>query len=585
MAAGVGGVTIAVGLCALGGLLVALAPLLGVVTAASGDPGGAQPGAAVAAAALAVSAPLLAVLLLRGGRVLGAIGVLSGWAAAGVGAAILDLQLFTGPIDANRLELFRPTSAAALDPGAGAVAVLAGHVLIVLCGVVALWTMRRSALLDDPDGFDIGLLGGGDAESRGTSLAGKCGRPMTAATGAVAVTVAAAFFAPALHSTDPVVLVTAVVDSARPLLIGAALLAVAVLVVVALALVSTSVPTGAGAVAGVAIGALAVFAPRLVAAGALDRISLGWGSMLGVVAAVALTGCALVLARSSRRRPRPPAADRAVTEVRLPSRAHLHLATAVLGLLSGTATVVAAVLPTLSTPDGVTQPQVYPVRTLALAGVLLAIVCAGMLTEATAPVVRPIVSIAWVAPVLGASGVLQAVLVATAAPGVGPGSGAWVAVLAVLLAAGCGVGAGLAGAVERDDVDTSRDVSPRRAVVVAGAIAALTVALGLGLPLYTGSGTAAAALVTGSWGWDSWGLALVAVAVVGAVVVAARARRDRAVALLVGVELVLAVHLVSWPLTATRLGAASIGVGTGCTVVALLAVAVMALLLGRGRPS
>ncbi|MEO9223114.1 MAG: hypothetical protein ABI251_15345, partial [Mycobacteriaceae bacterium] len=98
MAAGVGGVTIAVGLCALGGLLVALAPLLDVVTSATGRPGGAQPGAAVVAAVLALSAPLLAVLLLRGGRVLGAIGVLSGWAAAGLGAAVLDLQLFTGPI-------------------------------------------------------------------------------------------------------------------------------------------------------------------------------------------------------------------------------------------------------------------------------------------------------------------------------------------------------------------------------------------------------------------------------------------------------------------------------------------------------
>ncbi|MEO9222783.1 MAG: hypothetical protein ABI251_13635, partial [Mycobacteriaceae bacterium] len=308
-------------------------------------------------------------------------------------------------------------------------------------------------------------------------------------------------------------------------------------------------------------------------------------SMLGVVAAVALAGCALVLARSSRRRPRPPAADRAVTEVRLPNRAQLHLATAVLGLLSGVSSVVAAVLPTLSTPDGLTQPQVYPVRTLALAGVLLAVVCAGMLTEATAPVLRPVASIAWVAPVLGASGVLQAVLVATAAPGVGPGSGAWVAVLAVLLAAGCGISAGLAGAVERDDVDTSRDTGPSRAVAAAGGVAAMATALGLGLPLYTASGTAAAALVFGSWGWDSWGLALVVIAVVSALVVAARSRRDHGVALLVGVELVLAVHLVSWPLTATRLGAPSVGVGAGFTVVALVAVAVMAALLGRGRRS
>ena len=586
LATGVGGVSIAVGIATAGAVLVAIAPALGVVTSASGAAKGAQPAAAAVTGVLALVMPFLAVLLLRGGRVLGSIGVLSGGAAAGVGAVVLDVQLFTGPIDANRFELFRPTSAATLHAGTGAVVVVVGHALVVLAGVLALWTMRRSALLDDPDVFDTGLLGGGDAESRGTSLAGRCGRRMSTVTGLAAGVAAAALFAPPLGSADPVVLVSAVVESARPLLIGTALLAVAVLVVTALALVSTSVPAGAGAVAGVALGALGVFAPRLVAAGLLDRISVGVGSVLGTVATLVLLACAAVLARSSRpglsRAPAP--ADR-TTEVRLPNAARMHLLTAVLGLLSGAAAVVAALLPILTTPAGVAQPQIYPARVLLLAGVVLAAVCAGMVTGTIAPLLRPVVAIVWVTPVLGADGVLQAVLVATSVPGIGAGPGAWITVLAVLLAAGCGISAGLAGAVERDDVDTSGEHNTGRGVAVTAAVAMGAALLGLGFPLYTGSGATAAALTSRAWGWDSRGLAVVLVALLSALVVAVRARPAPGLALLVGVELVLIVHLVSWPLTAARLGDSTGGIGAGFTVVALLAVPAMAVLLRHEHPS
>ncbi|MGZ4560590.1 MAG: hypothetical protein ACXVXJ_06400 [Mycobacteriaceae bacterium] len=582
-ATGVGGVSVGVGLGVLGGVIVALAPLLGVVSAPSGPALGAQPAAAVLTGVLAIGAPLLALVLLRGGSVLGAVGVLSGWAAAAVAAAVSDLQLFTRPIDANRFELFRPTSAAVLHAGAGAVAVLVGHVFAVLAGVVALWTMRRSALLDDPEGFDIGLLGGGDVGSRGTSLAGKAGRLVTALVGGSAVVAAAALFAPPLSSTDPVVLVGAVVEEPIPLLVGAALLMTAVLVVTALSLVSTSVPTGAGAVAGVALGALGVFGPRLVSSALIDRIGIGVGSVLGTVAAVVLLVCAAPLARSSRRSPGRPSADRAETEVRLPGVARMHLLTAVTGLLAGVAAMAAALLPVLTIPAGVPQPQVYSERVLLLAGVLLAAVCAGMLTGGFSALLRPVVAVAWVAPLLGASGVLQAVLVASSVSGVGAGAGAWVAALAVLLAAVCGITAGLAGAVERDDVDTSKEVTANRAVLVLAAVSAAAALLGLAFPLYTGSGSTAAALFARSWGWDSWGLAVVAVALLGAVLVAVRARPLRGVALLGGVELVLAVHLASWPLTSVRLVNDTAGLGVGFTLVALLAVPTTAVLLLRRR--
>lgn len=580
-----GGVAVAVGISVLGGVAVAVAPLLGVVVAATGTVQGGQPLAALWGGLLSIAVPLLGLLLLHGGRVLGAVGVLGGWGAAGLGAAVLDVQLFTRPIDANRLELFRPTSAAALGAGAGAVTVLVGHLLVAVAGALALWAAHRSALLDDPDGLDIGLLVGVDVESRGRSLASRAGSVVTVIASVAAIVTAAALFAAPLTSTDPVILVSAVVQAASPIVFGSALLAVAALVVVALALVSTNLASGAGAVAGVALGVLAVCSTRLLAAAADARVDVGWGSALGTASTLVLIGCAAVFARSRRGRRRGPAAGPVATEIQLPSLARMHLLTGVLGLLAAVAAVVAALLPTLSTPPAVPIPQIYSVRVLLIGGVVLAAVSVGLLTGGVAEQLRPVVAIVWVAPLLGAGGVLQAVLVATSVPGVGAGAGAWVTVLAVLLACGCGISAGLAGAVEREEVDTSGEFIPTRGVQVSTALAAGTAVLGFAFPLYSGSGVTAAALFVGSWGWDSWGLVVVAVAVLGAVQVAARARRIRALALLGGVALVLAVHLVSWPLTAVRLAHSGVGLGSVFGLLALVAAATMAAVLTRAPTS
>lgn len=574
MATGFGGISVGVGVGLLGGVLVSLAPLAGAVSADSGPTLGAQPAAAILAGLLALAAPLLAVVLLRGGRVLGAVGVLGGWAAAAFAAAVADLQLFIRPIDANRFELFRPASASALHADAGSVLVIVGHVLAVLAGLIAMWSTRRAALLDDPDGFDIGLLGGGEVDSRGTSLAGKAGRTTTTLVTAAAAVAAAALFASPLSSTDPVVLVSAVVESPRVVLLATALLMVSVLVVVALALVSTSVPTGAGAVAGVALGALAAFAPRLLASVFIGRIGVGAGSVLGTLAAAVLLLCSVVLARSSRRSPNKPAADRAETDIHLPELDRMHQLTAVTGLLAGLASVVAALLPVLSTPEGTAQPHIYFGRVLLVAGIVLAAVCAGMLTGGFGSAFRPVVAVLWVAPVLGATSVLQAVLVATTVSGVGAGSGAWVAALAVLACVACGAVAGLAGAVERDDVDVSGERRTPRLVLGVAAVAGCLILLAMALPLYSGSGASAAAVFTSSWGWDSWGLVVVAATLLCALALAVLSRPPRALALLAGIELVLLVHLVSWPLTSARLVSSSLGPGVVFVVLAVVGVAI-----------
>ncbi|WP_127783922.1 hypothetical protein [Rhodococcus sp. X156] len=580
LAVGVGGTAVAATTALIGGVAVACAPLLEVVTSVAA-PAGPQGLAAAVTALLAVGTPLLALWLLRGGRVVGAVGVLLGWAGASLAAAVLDLQLFTGAIDANRLELFRPTGAAALEAGAGVVAVLVGHVLAVLGGGLALWTLRRTALLDDPDVFDIGLLGGGEQEARGTSLAGKAGRGTTALVMVAAAVTAAAVFAPPLRSTDPVILVGSVVESPGPVLLGSALLALAVLVTVALALVSTSAAAGAGAVAGVALGALAVLAPRLVAGTLLDRLGAGAGSLVGTAGALLLAGCALLLVRRSRFGTPRSATERAATEVQLPALSRLHRLAGGSAVAAGAVAVVAALLPVLAVPAGVPQPDVHAVRVLLLAGVLLAAAGVAMLPSELGAEVRPVVAVLWAAPLLGAGGVLEAVRVAVSVPGVGLGAGAWLTVLSVLLAGVAGAAAGLAGAVERDEVDLSRQRDPLPGVRTCAGVAAAAALLGLGLPLYSGGEAEAAAIFSTSWGWDTWTLAVVALTVLSALGVATSARLPRALALLAGVELVLVVHLLSWPLTAGRLPDPTVGLGVVLTGLAMVVTAVLAVALHR----
>ena len=566
----------------VGAAAVSLAPLLGAASAGDGSERGAQPLAATLAAALAVALPLLAALLLRAGRLAAAVGVLSGGGAVALALAVLDGQLFTRALDANRLELVRPVTAAELHAGPGAVAVLAGHLLLAASALVGVWAVRRSGVLDDPD-----ALGDGTAAGDGPVLL-RSGTAVLACAAAASVVLAAALFAAPLTSVDPVLLAPAVIDSPPAVVLGTVALAGVVLVALALGLVSMSVATTAGVLGGVALGTLGLLLPRVTAAALSDGVGVSAGSVVATVAAVALAGSAVALVTSARRRaartiPAPGRGWAGSSEGSgLPGARILHLVTAGSGLLAGAGAVAAALLPLVTTTDDVAVPEVDQARVLLLAGVVLAAVCAGMV-GVVAPVLRPVVGVVWVGLVLGSGGVLQAVLVATSLAGVGWGPGAVLTVLAVLAAGVCGSAAGLAGAAERDDVDTSVDVHPPRALAVLGAGAGFAVFLGLGLPLYNAPGFRAASLFGRAWGWDSWALAVVAAVLLSAVAVALRSRPTRGAGVLGGAALVMAVHLAGWPLTSGRVAGASVGPGVPPTVLALVLLGGGALFLAR-RP-
>jgi hypothetical protein len=382
--------------------------------------------------------------------------------------------------------------------------------------------------------------------------------------------------------------------------------AVVVLVSLALALVSTSVATASGVLAGVALAALSLAAPRLLAGALDDRFQVGVGALLATVGSVGLAAAASGLVVTARRRAEHAPTGSPPTRPGLPGARVLHRVVALSGLLAGAAAVLAALAPLLATSGGLVAPEVDSVRVLLVAGVVLAAVAVGMLAG-FGPVLRPLAAVVWVGVVVAGGAVLQAVLVATDVagagpvtrvavapggsdlPGVGWGAGAVATVVALGLAVVSAAAAGLAGAAERDEVDTSQDVDPPRSVVVAAGTAALFGVLGLVLPLFSAAGFTAPGItagdpLAGGWGWDTWSLLVAAVLLVGALVVSVRARRERGLAVLGGLGLVLLVHLSSWPLTSGRVPGAAAGPGVGLSVVGLLALGVTALLLVRGVP-
>ncbi|WP_068360543.1 hypothetical protein [Rhodococcoides kroppenstedtii] len=205
--------------------------------------------------------------------------------AVALGLAVTDLQLFARALDADRLDLYRPTAAAAPSPTFGSVALLAGHAAYVVAGVLAAVALaRRPSVAVD------------DAPRRGVLV-------LLGAAGA-----AAAVVSPANVSTDSVFLAPSVLGAPLSLALGYVLAALAVLVVVALAATSPRRDVTRGALVGVALSVLLVVVPRVPAAAtAGDRIDVGPGTWLGLVGAALL----LAAARPDRTAARPNRTDAA----------------------------------------------------------------------------------------------------------------------------------------------------------------------------------------------------------------------------------------------------------------------------------
>lgn len=537
---------------------------------------GAAPGPGVTSAAVVAAASSVAVALMAvvAGLVRPALSgaLTAGYGAVAVGLTVLDVGLVGSPIDANRLELFRPTTAEALTPGIGAYLVIASHGFAVLGGLIGLRAIDRAS-------FDDGYGHSARPDMAGRASASKIGPLLSVVAVAAALVAATAMFTAPYSSTDSVVLVSAVVQSVWSTAIGSGLVALAVLVVVAAALASISPSVATGAVVGSGMGVLGLFAGRVVAGAASGPgIDSSVGSASGAVGALVLVAAGVLVLPAAALRERHAVRD-AEASPRTPvaTNGHVmrwHVSAGVCGVVSGVFLVGGGLLPVLTVPDGLPNPIILAGRVAAIAAVLVVLASVPMFFSLFAATVRPALGIVAVAAAMAGAGVLQSVVLATDIDGIAVGPGGISTVIGVLAALACGGATMVAGSAERDDVDTS-DLPLHRPTAILAFTGAVLGAAGLALPLYRGSDGTAASIFEIPWGWDVWGRMAVAVALLASAAVAGRARPARGAALLAGGATAMVVYLLGWPLTAARIADSSVDLGVffGAAGTAVLAAA------------
>lgn len=577
-------IALAVALALIAAVAAVAAQLIGVVRSADGSPVGTG---AVVAAILAGAVPVVVVL----GAVVGVVGkrvefaaaLLAGYGAVALGLTLLDVALLSDPIDANRLELFRPLSAAMLDATAGAYVLLVGHAVSVLAGVAG-WSAVHRAGLGDGYGHSV------YSEHVGRAAAGCVGPLLAALLGAFGVLAAVAAFASLYRSSDPVVIVTAVVESPVFVAVGSGVVGIAALVVAASALASLSPQVASGASVGAGLGVLGFAGVGLLAGLSTGaRVDAGLGAYLGTLAGLGLLICGAVLApvaaardrRALERVQQRESGARGVRGVAGLGATRWHAAAGSIGVLAGVLFVVGSLLPILETDSGIAVPQILATRVVMVAGFVMILGSVPLLFSEFASAARPFVSMFWLGAVAAAAGVLQSVVLAEDVDGVGAGIGALAIIAGVVAAAATGLLALFAGSAERDDVDTSADASTDGVVLGTGLFGAVLLAVGLALPLYRGSDFTAATVTEFPWGWDTWGQMLLAVGVVVAAVVAARARAARGSVLLGGAAVAGIVHLASWPLTSARATDPEMGPAVLPVVAGIVVLGVAAALSAR----
>ncbi len=218
---------------------------------------------------------------------------------------------------------------------------------------------------------------------------------------------------------------------------------------------------------------------------------------------------------------RAPAADTGdePADLSLPAQSRLHLVTGVLGLVAAGAALVGADTSLFSLPADFPHPPDIASRPLIPAAVVIAVCAIGMLVPRWAAAVRPAFAVAWVAVPIAGTGVFDTALTATQIDGVRLGPGLWATGLAVLAALAAACCAGLAGGVERDDVDLT-SVSWQPLVLAPGAAAALLAFGAFGFPVLAATGYTPPGLWS-DFRFASWGLVFGLVAVIAAALLAA----------------------------------------------------------------
>ncbi|TQM82610.1 hypothetical protein FHX81_5018 [Saccharothrix saharensis] len=512
------------GVAAAGALLTAVAPAVGVVD-------GSAPPAFTSwplLAPLALLPTALAALFLVRGQVLTAAAALVAPAVFAVGRLLDDLHLLVDPVDAARPELFRLTSLEPPAPAAGLWLLLAGHVLLVVAGVLA-------TLGAEPD-----------VRSERASFV----LPATAGTLA-----GLGLFTAPFTSTDALIPARGTFDSPTLPMLGGLVLTLAAPALAVLAASATTHEARKGGLVGLAAVVLAVALPPVVTGFVVDGVGPAVGPFLALAAAVALAW------------PQRAVKDEDVEEhaVALPGARRLHVIAAVLGLVAAAAAAVGASTDHLVLPDGFPPPADYAARLLWPAAIATGVLAAALPVKAA---VRPAFTVVTATVALAAAVALDAVFTATKVDVVQPGVGVWFTAGAVVAAAAAAATAALAGAVERDEVGTS-PTEPALPLVAATLIAVLLALGAFALPVLR----APDYVPIGAFGLrvGSSGLLVALLAVVVAGVVALKARPGRGAALLLGAAVVTAVRAWEYPLTAARAAEAAPGPGLWLAAAATVA--------------
>lgn len=551
----------ALGVAVLGGLLLAIGPLLPVVTPAA--PAGFSSGALLFVLGLLPVG--VAVALVARGWAVAASGVLIAAALFAPGRILADAQLAVNGSTAARPELTMPTSLTQSHGSTGLWLILAGQVLTLVAGLLA------TGLGDVADSTDPA------AERRPGSYQGPV--LLALAVGAVA---AIGLIAAPFTAATPFMLARGALDSPTLVLVGGLLIAVAAPLAATIAVTSADPSVAKGWLLGAAASVLAIALPRVVAGFATDGLHPSWGPYAAVVAALVMGGFGLFADRTVAIDEPEGNADSSAepAELRLPGQSRLHVATGVFGLVAAGAALIGADTALFTLPPDLPHVTELTGRLLIPAAALVGVCAVGMLVPRWASSVRPAFSVAWVAILLAGTAAFDTAVSATQIDGVHIGPGTWAAglsMLAALVAACC---AGLAGGVERDDVDLST-TSWQPMVLAPGAAAALLAFGAFGLPILKADGYTS----PGIWSdfrFESWGLVLGLAAVVASALLASRCRPKRAVGLLLGAAGVVLVRLLELPLEHNIVPGASAGsallLAVACLVVLLVTAGIAAWL-------
>ncbi|WP_143231276.1 hypothetical protein [Actinosynnema sp. ALI-1.44] len=563
---------LAIAVAAVGAVLVAIGPSVGVLRGAPPAAYGSGPLLVV----LAVLPVLVAAGLLVAGKPVGAAGVLVGAAFLAPGRALIDLQLAADALVASRPELVVPTDLVPLAAGAGTWLLVAGHVLTLVAGAMVI--VRAGA---QPGTAVAAEFEEAEPESRKRLLGWGLAFGGLAALG---------LLMPPFRSDNAFLLDVDLANGPGLVIAGGLLIALAALLGCVVAGTSRTPKMGRGVLVGVAVAVLTYLLPAQIAGTTVDWLHTDWRSYMATVGALGLIATAVWPSGLALKRGEGVPIEQ--------SGGRMHLIAGVAAVLAGAAAVLGQVtdLFVVAIPTDVpinqtdeliilsgARPGSFANGLLLPAGLLVVVLGVLVLVKPIARIFRPMLNVAWIAIPLAAFLALDAVMTATSTSGaIRAGAATWWTLAAVLLGVVAAICAGAAGAIERDDVDLSD--RPSNMILMAPLAAAVLFAVGaFGLPTMR----AEQYVAPGIWSnfrTASWGLVIALIAVIMAVVIAARSRPARATALLFGAACLVAVHALEVPMTGGRAEGSTAAAGTWLSLATIAALVISAFVALAVRP-